>query len=113
MSTTTTTTTAPAEHWDIEIKPKMGWFDLRLADVWHYRDLMMLFVRRDFVAQYKQTILGPLWHFIQPILTSIMFLLVFTKIARIPTDGVDPVVFYMSGYPLTLFLRLRPGDTKW
>jgi lipopolysaccharide transport system permease protein len=97
MSTTTTTTTAPAEHWDIEIKPKMGWFDLRLADVWHYRDLMMLFVRRDFVAQYKQTILGPLWHFIQPILTSIMFLLVFTKIARIPTDGVDPVVFYMSG----------------
>lgn len=90
MSTTTT------EHWDIEIKPQSGWFDLRLADVWRYRDLMVLFVRRDFVAQYKQTILGPLWHFIQPIMTSIMFLLVFTKIAKIPVDG-DPIVFYMSG----------------
>jgi lipopolysaccharide transport system permease protein len=96
MSTTTTTTTAPAEHWDIEIKPKTGWFDIRLAEVWHYRDLMVLFVRRDFVAQYKQTVLGPLWHFIQPILTSVMFVLVFNKIARIPVDG-DPIVFYMAG----------------
>jgi lipopolysaccharide transport system permease protein len=86
-----------AEEWDIKIEPKSRMFDLRLGDVWHYRDLMVLFVRRDFVAQYKQTILGPLWHFIQPMITSIMFLLVFSKIAKIPTDGVDPIVFYMSG----------------
>ena len=71
--------------------------DLNLKEVWKYRDLMLLFVKRDFTAQYKQTILGPLWHFIQPIFTTIMFLLVFGKIANIPTDGIQPVLFYMSG----------------
>lgn len=83
--------------WDFEIKPKEGLFNLHLKELWHYRDLMQLFVRRDFVAQYKQTILGPIWNFIQPMLTSIMFLIVFSKIAQLPTDGVDPIVFYMSG----------------
>src|SRR6185312_896080 len=58
---------------------------------------MLLFVKRDFVAQYKQTILGPVWHLIQPIFTTIMFLLVFGKIANIPTDSIPPVLFYMSG----------------
>jgi lipopolysaccharide transport system permease protein len=85
------------ERWDLEIKPKASLFDLNLKEVWKYRDLMMLFVRRDFVAQYKQTILGPLWHIIQPVLTTIMFLLVFGKIANIPTDGIEPILFYMSG----------------
>lgn len=86
-----------AEQWDLEIKPKASLFDLNLKEVWKYRDLMMLFVRRDFVAQYKQTILGPLWHIIQPVFTTIMFLFVFGKIANIPTDGVEPILFYMSG----------------
>jgi len=72
-------------------------FDLNLKEVWKYRDLLLLFVKRDFVAQYKQTILGPLWHFIQPIFTTLMFLVVFGKIANIPTDGVPSVLFYMSG----------------
>lgn len=85
------------DAWDLEIKPQASLFDLNLKEVWRYRDLMMLFVRRDFVAQYKQTILGPLWHVIQPVLTTIMFLLVFGKIANIPTDGVEPILFYMSG----------------
>jgi lipopolysaccharide transport system permease protein len=85
------------QQWDLEIKPKASLFDLNLKEVWRYRDLMMLFVRRDFVAQYKQTILGPLWHIIQPVLTTIMFLLVFGKIANIPTDGIEPILFYMSG----------------
>lgn len=85
------------EHWDLEIKPSASLFDLNLKEVWRYRDLMMLFVRRDFVAQYKQTILGPLWHVIQPVLTTIMFLLVFGKIANIPTDNIEAVPFYMSG----------------
>ena len=71
--------------------------DLNLAEVWRYRDLLWLFVKRDFTAQYKQTILGPLWHFIQPIFTTIVFLLIFGKIANIPTDGIQPVLFYMSG----------------
>ena len=83
--------------WDLEIKPQSSLFDLNLREVWRYRDLMMLFVKRDFVAQYKQTILGPLWHLIQPLFTTIVFLMVFGNIAGIPTDGVPPVLFYMSG----------------
>jgi lipopolysaccharide transport system permease protein len=85
------------EQWDMIIEPKAHLFDLKLKEVWKYRDLLWLFVRRDFTAQYKQTILGPLWHFIQPIFTTLMFLVVFGKIANIPTDGVPPILFYMSG----------------
>jgi lipopolysaccharide transport system permease protein len=85
------------EHWDLILEPKAALFDLQLKEVWKYRDLLVLFVKRDFAAQYKQTILGPLWHFIQPIFTTIVFLLVFGKIANIPTDGIPPVLFYMSG----------------
>src|SRR5674476_1372920 len=85
------------EDWDLILEPKAAFFDLQLKEVWKYRDLLVLFVKRDFAAQYKQTILGPLWHFIQPIFTTIVFLLVFGKIANIPTDGIQPVLFYMSG----------------
>ncbi len=85
------------EHWDLIIQPKAHLLDLKLKEVWKYRDLLFLFVKRDFVAQYKQTILGPLWHFIQPIFTTIVFLLVFSRIANIPTDGIPPALFYMSG----------------
>ena len=84
-------------EWDMVIKPKTGLFQLNLKELWHYRDLMVLFVKRDFAAQYKQTILGPLWHFIQPVFTTLMFLVVFGKIANIPTDGIPPILFYMSG----------------
>ena len=86
-----------AEHWDLIIQPKGSFFNLNLKEVWKYRDLLVLFVRRDFVASFKQTILGPLWHVIQPVLTTIMFLFVFGKVAKIPTDGIPPVLFYMSG----------------
>lgn len=88
------------EPWDLEIKPQSKLFDFNFREVWRYRDLLLLFVRRDFVSQYKQTILGPIWHFIQPILTTLMFLLVFGKIAGIPTDGIHPILFYMSGVTL-------------
>ena len=90
-------TTEEENYWDLLIQPKAHLFDLKLRDVWKYRDLLWLFVRRDFTAQYKQTILGPLWHIIQPIFTTFMFLIVFGKIANIPTDGVPPILFYMSG----------------
>jgi lipopolysaccharide transport system permease protein len=83
-------------HWDLEIKPKSSFSDVSFKEVWQYRDLMLLFVKRDFAAQFKQTILGPLWHLIQPVLTTIMFLLIFHKIAGIKTDGIDPILFYMS-----------------
>lgn len=85
------------EHWDLVIRPTAPLFNFNLKEVWKYRDLLFLFVKRDFTAQFKQTILGPLWHFIQPVFTTIMFFLVFGKIANIPTDNIPPVLFYMSG----------------
>lgn len=83
------------EDWSIE--PRRNLFDLRLAEIWRYRDLVLLFVRRDFVAVYKQTVLGPLWYLIQPLLTTITFTLIFGKIASLPTDGLPQFLFYMSG----------------
>jgi lipopolysaccharide transport system permease protein len=94
---TTVETPRVPEKWDMTIRAKTGWLDLHLNDLWHYRDLIFIFVRRDFVAQYKQTILGPLWHVIQPLLTTLLFTFVFGKAAHIPTDGAPPVLFYMAG----------------
>jgi lipopolysaccharide transport system permease protein len=94
---TAVATGAAADQWDLVIRPKTGWFDLHLSDLWRYRDLTMLFVWRDFVAQYKQTILGPLWHIIQPLFTTLLFTLVFGRMAKISTDGLPPLVFYMAG----------------
>lgn len=85
------------EKWTIEIKPANGWFDLNLNEIWRYRDLLWLFVRRDIVTLYKQTILGPLWYILQPILTTLMYTLVFGRIAGLSTDGVPPVAFYLLG----------------
>jgi lipopolysaccharide transport system permease protein len=86
-----------SEHWDTIIKPGKKWFDFKLKEIWMHRDLIYLFIRRDFVAYYKQTILGPLWFFIQPIFTTLIFLLVFGKIAQIPTAGIPSALFYLSG----------------
>jgi len=84
-------------EWTMEIKPVSGWFNFHLKDIWRYRDLLFMFVRRDFVAVYKQTILGPFWFFVQPILTTVTFTIVFGNIAKIPTDGIPPLLFYMTG----------------
>jgi lipopolysaccharide transport system permease protein len=86
-----------AQHWDLIIRPKTGWFDLHLADLWRYRDLTGMFVWRDFVAQYKQTILGPLWHIIQPLFTTIIFTVIFGKMAKLSTDDLPPLLFYLAG----------------
>jgi lipopolysaccharide transport system permease protein len=85
------------EPWTLVIKPGRGALQLRLGDIWNYRDLILLFVRRDFVSVYKQTILGPLWFFIQPVLASIMYYVLFTRLAGLKTDGIPPILFYMSG----------------
>ncbi|TCC96215.1 ABC transporter permease [Pedobacter hiemivivus] len=85
------------EDWDIEIKPLNNLLDLKLRDVWHYRDLLLLLVKRDFVSFYKQTILGPLWFFIQPLFTTIIFTFVFGNMAGISTDGLPQPLFYMAG----------------
>ncbi|MFN7892463.1 MAG: ABC transporter permease [Pirellula sp.] len=92
-----TDTTTTDEQWSLVIKPHTKWWDLHLDDVWRYRDLLWLFVRRDFVSGYKQTILGPLWFFIQPLLTTIMFTVIFAGVAKISTDGLPPLLFYLAG----------------
>ncbi len=83
--------------WDMIIGPQRNLFDLRLRELWHAGDLIMLFVRRDFVSVYKQTILGPLWYLIQPLLTTIIFTVIFGNFAKLPTDGLPSFLFYMSG----------------
>ena len=88
------------QDWDLVIKPKNKWFQIDLKSIWKYRDLMLLLVRRDFVAVYKQTILGPLWFFIQPIITSFTFTFIFGSVAKISTDGNPPILFYLAGITL-------------
>lgn len=84
-------------YWTEVITSQRGIFDLRLHDVWVYRDLLWMLVRRDFVAYYKQTVLGPIWFFLQPLFTTIVFTIVFGKLAKLTTDGIPAVLFYMSG----------------
>ena len=86
-----------SSSYEIVIRPTRGWFQLNLADVWRYRDLLFLLVHRDFVARYKQTILGPAWFVLQPLLTTAVFSVIFSGIAKIPTDGLPPVLFYLTG----------------
>ena len=83
--------------WTMIIQPHRGWFDVRLGELWQYRYLIRQFVWRDFVAVYKQTILGPLWYLIQAVLTAATFTVIFGRIAKLPTDGLPPFLFYMSG----------------
>jgi lipopolysaccharide transport system permease protein len=87
----------PEEKWDIEITPRKSLLDLRLMDTWHYRDLLLLLVRRDFVSFYKQTILGPVWFFIQPAITILIYTVVFGNLAGIPVDGLPKPLFYLAG----------------
>jgi len=84
-------------NYEIVIRPTRGWFHLNLADIWRYRDLLFLLVHRDFVAKYKQTILGPAWFILQPLLTTVVFTIIFGEVAKIPTDGLPPILFYLTG----------------
>ncbi len=89
--------THDTQQWTSVIKPVSGWFDIHLGSIWRYRDLIMLFVRRDFVAVYKQTILGPIWFLLQPLFTTLVFVVIFGKVAKLSTDGLPQVLFYLSG----------------
>jgi lipopolysaccharide transport system permease protein len=92
-----TETLKEQEQWDLIIQPRKQWFELHPQDLWRYRDLIFLFVKRDFATFYKQTAFGPLWYIIQPLFTTVVFTLIFGKVARIPTDGVPPFLFYLAG----------------
>lgn len=86
-----------SDSWNLVIRPKTKWWDLNLPALLRSKDLLGMFIWRDFVALYKQTILGPLWFFIQPVLSAIIYTVVFGRIAKIPTDGVPQALFYLSG----------------
>lgn len=85
------------EDFSTIIQPQTKWFDLKLKQVLEYRDLIFLFVKRNFVSKYKQTVLGPIWAVIQPLLTTVVFTLVFGNIAGLAPDGIPPFIFYLSG----------------
>jgi lipopolysaccharide transport system permease protein len=94
---TNVSTTDNHEEWTMIIRPKRSWLDLRLGELWQARDLILLFVHRDFSAVYKQTILGPLWFIIQPLLTTLTFTIIFGRVAQLSTDGLPDFLFYLSG----------------
>src|SRR3954469_9166301 len=100
MDTYTIPAANESQQWTEVIEPSSSLLDLRLKEVWRYRDLLMLLVKRDFVATYKQTILGPIWFFLQPVLTTLTFTLIFGRIAGLSTDGVPMMLFYMAGITL-------------
>ncbi|MCX6313061.1 MAG: ABC transporter permease, partial [Bacteroidetes bacterium] len=93
-----------SEKWDLVLRPKNKWYEIDIKGVWHYRDLVMLFVRRDFLTAYKQTILGPLWMVLQPLVMTLMFSVIFGRIANIPTGGVPRLLYYLAAFvPWTYF----------
>ena len=90
-------------EWSIVIKPKTGWLDINLKEISQYRNLILMLVKRNLSSQYKQTILGPLWYLIQPILTTVLFTIIFGRIANVSTEGVPQFLFFMSGNIAWLF----------
>ena len=109
MSQTAATDT---KQWNLIIKPKTGWFDIDLRELWRYRDLITMFVRRDFVTVYKQTILGPLWYIIQPLFTTVVFTIIFGRVAKISTDSLPPFLFYLSGNVIWGYFASTLGSTS-
>ena len=99
------------EVWDVEIKPVHSWFNLNIREIIKYWDLILLFVRRDFVVFYKQTILGPLWYIIQPLFNTLVFTVIFGKVAKIPTDGIPQFLFYLSGTVVWSYFATCLGQT--
>ena len=92
--------TEPQQQWTETIESTHSLFDLKLGEVWRYKDLVYMFVKRDFVSGFKQTILGPIWFFINPIFTTIVYLIVFGSIAGLSTDGAPKILFYLAGVTL-------------
>jgi len=103
-----------SKEWDLIIEPRSSLFRLNLMEVWRYRDLLEMYIKRDVVTFYKQTILGPLWFFIQPVFTTIVFMFVFGGLAGISTDGIPQPLFYLSGICLWNYFSdslIKTSDT--
>ena len=103
--------TLPADGWTTVIRPKTGWFDIDLHELWQYRDLIVMFVKRNFTVLYKQTILGPAWIILNPLITTIIFNVVFGGMANMPTDGVPGFLFYMAGNTVWTFFANCVNNT--
>ena len=102
------------DDWSIVIQPSKGLFNINFREIWSYRDLVLLLVKRDFIAFYKQTILGPLWFAIQPILTTAVYVLLFNKVAHVSTEGVPPILFQMAGITCWMYFSevlVKTSDT--
>ena len=104
------TTENTAQEWESEIKSEDSLFSINLLEVWHYRDLLLMLVKRDYISFYKQTILGPIWFFVQPILTTVIYVLLFGQIAKLSTDGSPQIVFYLAG--ITIWNYFSEALTK-
>lgn len=104
--------TLKEEEWAITIRPRQSLLDVDVKEIWRYRDLWSLFVKRDIITQYKQTVLGPLWYFIQPIMTTLMYMVVFGGIAGISTDGLPQALFYLSGICMWQYFSDCLGKTS-
>jgi lipopolysaccharide transport system permease protein len=98
------------QEWESEIRSEDSLFSINFKEVWQYRDLLFMFIKRDYITFYKQTILGPIWFFVQPILTTIIYVLLFGQIAKLSTDGSPQVVFYLSG--ITIWNYFSESLTK-
>jgi lipopolysaccharide transport system permease protein len=94
------TTSSEAEQWDFSITSSRGYLDLDFKELWRYRDLLVMFVKKDIITVYKQTILGPIWFLLQPIFTTMIYVVIFGQFARISTDSIPPVLFYMGSVTL-------------
>lgn len=98
------------QTWTEEIKSQNTLFSINFKEVWHYRDLLLMLVKRDYVTFYKQTILGPIWFFIQPLMTTVVYLVLFGQIAKLSTDGAPQVAFYLAG--ITIWNYFSEALTK-
>lgn len=98
------------QNWTEEIKAQNTLFSINLKEVWNYRDLLLMLVKRDYVTFYKQTILGPIWFFVQPLMTTVVYLVLFGQIAKISTDGAPQIAFYLAG--ITIWNYFSEALTK-
>ena len=98
-------------QWTTVVRPKTGWFDIDLAELWRYRDLVVMFVKRNFTVLYKQTILGPAWIILNPLLTTVIFSVVFGGLAGLSTDGTPAFLFYMAGNTVWTFFANCVNNT--
>lgn len=102
--------TTQEQEWESEIKSEDSLFSINFGEVWQYRDLLMMLVKKDYITFYKQTILGPIWFFVQPILTTLIYVLLFGQIAKLSTDGIPQIAFYLSG--ITIWNYFSESLTK-